>query len=261
MVGFVAGRAGDAAFVEHMSDALFAVALQRPLENLADHLGGFRVDDDVIFVGGVLFVTVDGKASDVLTLPALQVEDHADIFRKVLQVPLVDQAVDLAGFFVALDLRVGVVRYGNEANAPDGKQAVDVLLHQLHVPGEAGLGFAEDDMELLPLRRGEHPIEVRPEAVGAGVVLVAVDGVDVPAVINGVRGQQGLLVLDALGLGLVLVFILLAQACIDCAENLLHLLEGVTARYYGSIGAAAAQEIILNTCAENSAQASFVGWC
>jgi len=77
--------------------------------------------------------------------------------------------------------------------------------------------------------------------------------------VDGIVGQQGLLVLDALGFRLVLVFVLLTQAYIDRAKYLLHLLEGVTARYYGSIGAAAAQEIILNACAETSAQASFVG--
>lgn len=164
----------------------------------------------------------------------------------------------MTGFFVAFDLRVGIIRHGDETDAPNGKQAMDVLFHQFHVPSEAGLGLAEDDLELLLLRRGKHPVEVRSEAVGAGVVLVAVDGVDVPAVVDGVGGQQGFLVLDALGFGLVLVFILLTQAYIDCAENLLHLLEGVTARYYGSIGAVAAQEIILNACAESLAQASFV---
>lgn len=258
MVGLVAGGAWDAALIEYVGDVLFTVAFQGPLEDFADYLGGFGINDDVVFVGWILFVAIDGKSANVLTLPALQVEDHADVFGEVFQVPFVHQAVDLAGFFVALDLRVGVVRHGDEADAPDGKQAVDVLLHQFHVPGKAGLGFAEDDLELLLLRRRQHPVEVRPEAVRAGVVLVAVDGVDVPAVVDGVGGQQGFLVLDALGLNLVLVFILLAQAYIDCTENLLHLLEGVTARYYGSIGAAAAQEIILNACAGSSAQASFV---
>lgn len=165
----------------------------------------------------------------------------------------------MTGFFVTLDLRVGIVRHSNEADAPDGKQTVDVLLHQFHIPGEAGLGFAEDDLELLLLRRRKHPVKVRPETVCTGVVLVAEDGIDVPAVVHGVGSQQRFLVLDALGLGLVLVFILLTQANINCTENLLHLLEGVTARYYGSIGAAAAQEIILNACAESLAQASFVG--
>ena len=47
--------------------------------------------------------------------------------------------------------------------------------------------------------------------------------------VNGIVGQQGFLVLDALRFRLVLVFILLTQAYIDCTENLLHLLEGVTA--------------------------------
>ena len=37
-------------------------------------------------------------------------------------------------------------------------------------------------------------------------------------------GQQRLLVLDALGFRLMLIFILLTQACIDCTKDLLHLL-------------------------------------
>ena len=80
MVGFVAGWAGDTAFVEHVGDVLFSVALQGPLEDLANYFGGFRVNDDVVFVGGVLFVAVDRESADVLTLPAFQVKDHADVF-------------------------------------------------------------------------------------------------------------------------------------------------------------------------------------
>jgi len=91
------------------------------------------------------------------------------------------------------------------------------------------LGFAEDDLELLLFRRSQHPVEVWAEAVGSGIVLVAVNGIDIPAMVDGIVGQQGFLVLDALGFRLVLVFILLTQAYIDCTENLLHLLEGVTA--------------------------------
>lgn len=89
MVGLVAGRAGDAAFVEHVGDVLLAVALQGPLEDLADHLGSFGVNDDAVFVGGVLFVAIDGESADVLALSAFQVEDHTDVLGKVLQVPLV----------------------------------------------------------------------------------------------------------------------------------------------------------------------------
>ncbi|MEY8418864.1 hypothetical protein AALA83_06220 [Oscillospiraceae bacterium 44-5] len=47
--------------------------------------------------------------------------------------------------------------------------------------------------------------------------------------VDGVAGQQGLLVLDAFRLGLLLVFILLTQSCIDRAKDLLHLLQGVNA--------------------------------
>ncbi len=75
-------------------------------------------------------------------------------------------------FFVALDLRVGVVGHGDETDSPDEKQAVDVLLHQFHVPGKPGLALAEEDLKLLFLGRPDHPVEVRPQAVGPRVVLI-----------------------------------------------------------------------------------------
>ena len=50
---------------------LFAMAFQGPLEDLVDYLGGFGVDDDGVFIGGVLLVAVDGKSADILALPAL----------------------------------------------------------------------------------------------------------------------------------------------------------------------------------------------
>ena len=53
--------------------------------------------------------------------------------------------------------------------------------------------------------------------------------------VDGIAGQQRLLVLDALGLRLLLVFVLLTQSGIDCAKDLLHLLQGVTARYYDTL--------------------------
>lgn len=52
----------------------------------------------------------------------LHVEDHADVLRQILQIPLVDESIDLAGFFVALDLRVGVVCHGDEADAQRGNR-------------------------------------------------------------------------------------------------------------------------------------------
>ena len=227
----VAGRVCNAAFVEHICDVLLPVALQGPLINLPDDSGGFRINDDFIFIRGVLLVTIEGKTADVLPLPALQVKDHADVLRQVLQVPFVDQAIDLPGFFIALDLCVGIVGHRDEADPPNGKQTVDVFFDQLHVAGKTRLCLAENDLELPVLRGLDHAVEVWTETVRAGVVLVTVDGIDVPAVVNGVVGQQGFLVLDAFGFVLLFVFVLFAEAGIDCAENLLHLLQGVTAQY------------------------------
>ena len=69
---------------------------------------------------------------------------------------------------------------------------MNVLLHQLHVTGKTGLALAENDLKLLLLGRFDHLVEVRPQAVGAGIILVAVDVVDVPAALHGVADQQRL---------------------------------------------------------------------
>ena len=231
----VAGGVGDAPLVQHVGDVLPPVALQRPLVDLPHHLRRLGIGDDVVFVHRVLAVAIYGKAADVLALPPFQVEHHADIFRQVLQIPLVHQAVDLPGLLVALDLGVRIVRHRDEPDAPDREQAVDVLLHQLHVPGKTGLALAEDDLEFLLLGGLNHAVEVGALTVYPGVVLVAKNRVDVPPVVDGVAGQQRLLVLDALGFRLLLVFVLLAQSCIDRTKDLLHLLQGVTARYHHTL--------------------------
>ena len=218
--------------VEHVGDTLLAVALQGPAEDLPHYLCRLRVHQEMALVVRVLSVAIDGKAADVLPLPPLHVKDHADVLRQVLQIPLVDESIDLAGFFVALDLRVGVVCHSDEADSPDGKQAVDVLLHQFHVPGKPGLALAEEDLKLLFLGRPDHPVEVRPQAVGPRVVLIAIDVVDVPSPLHGVVDQQGLLVLDTLGFLLLFVFVLLTQSCIDRTKNMSHLLKGVTAHFH-----------------------------
>ena len=112
---------------------------------------------------------------------------------------------------------------------------MDVLLNQFHIPGKPGLALAQDDLELFLFGGFDHTVEVRAVAVDSGKILIAKNRVDIPAVVDGVAGQQGLLVLDALRLGLLLVFILLTQSCIDRAKDLLHLLQGVTARYHHTL--------------------------
>lgn len=140
---------------------------------MANNLRRLGVGDDVVFIRRIFAVAVDGKTADVLALPPLQVEHHADVLGQVLQIPLVHQTVDLAGFFVALHLGVGVVRHGNEADAPDGEQAVDVLFYQFHVAGEPGLGLAQDDLEFFLFGGLDHAVEVRTVAVNAGEVLIS----------------------------------------------------------------------------------------
>ena len=172
-----------------------------------------------MFVVWIFLIAVDWKAADVLPLPPLHVKNHADVLGQILQIPFIDESVDLASFFVALDLGIGVVRYRNETNAPDGKQRMDVLFYQFHVTGKAGLALTEDDLELLFFRRFNHAVEVRPQTVCAGVVLIAVNVIDVPAALHGVADQQRFLVLDALGFRLLLIFVLLTQSCINRAKD------------------------------------------
>lgn len=99
-------------------------------------------------------------------------------------------------------------------------------------------------MELFLFGCLDHAVEIGSAAINAGEVFVTVDGVNIPAVVDGVVGQQGLLVLDALGLGLVLVLILLTQSCIDRAEDLLHPLKGITAHCYDTAGTVGPKRLI-----------------
>ena len=121
---------------------------------------------------------------------------------------------------------------------------MDVLLHQLHVTSEAGLRLAQDNLEFFLFGSFDHAVEVRAVTVHAGKILVAIDGVDIPAVVDGVMGEQGFLVLDALGFGLMLVFVLLTQSCIDCTKDLLNLLKGITAHCHDTAEAAEPQGFI-----------------
>lgn len=107
--------------IEHMGNILLSVALKRPLKDLPHHLCRFRVHQEMALFVRVLPVAVDRKSANVLPLLSLHVKDHTDVFRQVLQIPLVNESVDLSGFFVAFDLSVGVVGHSDEANSPDGE--------------------------------------------------------------------------------------------------------------------------------------------
>ena len=95
--------------------------------------------------------------------------------------------------------------------------------------------FAQDNLEFLLLGGLNHAVEVRAVAVYSRIVLITKQAVNIPPMVDGVAGQQGLLVLDALGFRLLLVFILLTQSCIDRTKDLLHLLQGVTAQEHHTL--------------------------
>ena len=80
----VPGGVDNSPAVEHKCDVLLAMALQRPLKDLPHHLRRFGLNNEMVLVFRVLLIAVDGKSADVLPLPPLHIEDHADIFGKVL---------------------------------------------------------------------------------------------------------------------------------------------------------------------------------
>ena len=81
------------------------------------------------------------------------------------------------------------------------------------------MALAEENLEPFLPGRPDHPVEIGPQAVGPGIILVAVDVVDVPAALHGIADQQRFLVLDALGFRLLLIFVLLTQPCINRAKD------------------------------------------
>ena len=66
---------------------------------------------------------------------------------------------------------------------------MDVLLHQLHVTGEAGLALAQDDLELFLFGGLDHTVEVRAITVYPREVFITKNRVDIPPVVDGVAGK------------------------------------------------------------------------
>ena len=124
-----------------MGDARGAVPLQIQRVDVPHHGGSFGVRQQAAVVGGVFAVAVQRKGGNVIPLPPLMRQHRAHIVGQILKIPLVDKPVDLPGFFPGAVLGIHVVHHGNEADAPLGKFAVEVLFHQLHIAGKAGLRF------------------------------------------------------------------------------------------------------------------------
>ena len=120
-----------------------------------------------------------------------------DIIRHILQIPFVNEAVDLPRFFISFVGGVRVIHNTDETNPPDGEQAMDIFFDKFQFTGEAGLRFAQDDIKPAILRILQQSIKLRALSVGAGVIVVAVNVINVPSLFHGVLQQHGLLVLNA----------------------------------------------------------------
>ena len=179
------------------------------------HFGCFRVDDEFSFCIWVFAVSIPCKRADEQPLFPLVVKHRADIGGQIFQIPLVDQAVDLAGFFVRGIVGIHMVYHRNEADAPLHELSVQILFHELHVTGETGLRFGQYHIKPMFACGLQHRIERRAVPVDAGIVLIRIDLVNIKSVFQSVLEQHRLLILNALRFT-NFIFIFFAQAAINC---------------------------------------------
>ena len=219
---FVGSRTGDPFAVEYLRDLVRPDPAAGHLEHSFHHGSRFRVDDQMSSGVRVLAVSVQRKGSDVLPLSPLVVQHRADVIGQVLQIPLIDQAVDLTGFLVGAVVGIHMIHHRDEAYPPLDELAVQVLFHQLHVPGKTGLGLGQHHIEPVLTGSFDHRVEGRTVPVDARIVLIRIDLVDIKTFLDRVLDQHRLLVLDALRFT-GLVFILLAQTAVNSCSHRLHL--------------------------------------
>ena len=74
-------------------------------------------------------------------------KDASDIVGQILQIPLVDQSVDLSGFFITLIFAVCMVNNTDKPNTPERKQPVDIFFYQLQFAGKTRLRLAQDNLK------------------------------------------------------------------------------------------------------------------
>ena len=125
------------------------------------------------------------------------VQHRTDIDGQILQIPLVDQTVDLPGLFVGGIVGIHMVHHRNEPDAPLHELSVEVFFHQLHITGKTGLGLCQHHIKPMFAGSLDHRIEGRTVPVDAGVILIRIDLVEFKPLFHGVLDQHRLLVLDA----------------------------------------------------------------
>jgi len=184
-------------------------------EDPSYHFGCFRVDDEFSFCIWVFAVSIPCKRADEQSLFPLVVKHRADIGGQIFQIPFVDQAVDLARFFVRGIVGIHMVYHRNEADSPLHELSVQIFFHEFHVTGKTGLRFGQYHIKLMFACGLQHRIERRTVPVDAGIILIRIDLVNIKSFLNGVLEQHRLLILNALRFA-NFIFIFFAQAAINC---------------------------------------------
>ena len=143
------------------------------------------------------------------------VKHRSDIGGQIFQIPFVDQAVDLARFFVRGIVGIHMVYHRNEADSPLHELSVQIFFHEFHVTGKTGLRFGQYHIKLMFACGLQHRIECRTVPVDAGIILIRIDLVNIKSFLNGVLEEHRLLILNALRFA-NFIFIFFAQAAINC---------------------------------------------
>ena len=159
-------------------------------ENPPYHFGCFRIDDKFSLCIWVLTVPIPCKRADEQTFFSLVVKHRADIGGQIFQIPLVDQAIDLARFFVCSIVGVHMVNDSNEPDAPLNELSVQILFHEFHITGKTGLCLCQHHIKLMFACGLNHCIERRTVPVNAGVVLIRINLVNIKSFLNGVLDQH-----------------------------------------------------------------------
>ena len=152
----------------------------------------------MVLVRRVFLIPIQSGRTDKFSFPAFVGQYGTDVIGQILQIPLIDKAIDLAAFFVRLVRSVHMVHDGNEANAPFNKFPMQIFFHQFHITRKARLCFCQNDIKFVLAGRFNHPVESRTGAVNARIILIAVDLINIVSLFDRIMDQHGFLVLDAL---------------------------------------------------------------
>ena len=180
-----------------------------------DYGGTWRIGQKMTALCRILFIAVQCVRTDVEPVPPPVRQNRADILRHILQIPFIDQTADLPRLFVAGGCRIRIVHDTDKPDPPERKETVDVLFHKLHFACEPGLRFAQHNVKSPCLRVLEQAVECRTPSVRSRIIVVGIDGVDLPVVRGGIGDKHGFLVLDAQRIRVSTIAILLGEPTVD----------------------------------------------